>query len=91
MGPLHEQVTRKRIVYVKKPASVSPAPRAGVVPRHERDPRRARGIFETGAGRHRQCAAELSGNLSGRAASMGDLAAAAHLSSLDYFGEVPWK
>lgn len=30
------------------------------------------------------------GNLAGRTASIADLALAAHLSALDYFGEVPW-
>jgi glutathione S-transferase len=36
-------------------------------------------------------AVEGNGNLSGRAPSMGDLAVAAQLSGLDYFGEVPWS
>jgi glutathione S-transferase len=36
-------------------------------------------------------AAESNGNLAGRAPSLGDLAVAAHLSALDYFGEVPWE
>ena len=36
-------------------------------------------------------AVEGNGNLSGRAPALGDLAVAAHLSVLDYFGEVPWS
>ena len=36
-------------------------------------------------------ALEVGGNLSGRAPALGDLAVAAHLSVLDYFGEVPWS
>lgn len=35
-------------------------------------------------------AAETNGNLACRETSLGDLAVAAHLSALDYFGEVPW-
>ena len=35
-------------------------------------------------------AAEHNGYLAGRACSLADLAAAAHLSALDYFGEVAW-
>ena len=34
--------------------------------------------------------AEQRGNLAGRVTSIADLAIAAHLSALDYFGEVPW-
>ena len=36
-------------------------------------------------------AAETNGNLACRETTLGDLAVAAHLSSLDYFGEVPWS
>ena len=35
-------------------------------------------------------AAETTGNLACRETTLGDLAVAAHLSVLDYFGEVPW-
>jgi glutathione S-transferase len=35
-------------------------------------------------------AAETNGNLACREITLGDLAVAAHLSTLDYFGEVPW-
>jgi glutathione S-transferase len=34
--------------------------------------------------------AEKNGYLAGRECSLGDLAVAAHVSALDYFGEVPW-
>jgi len=36
-------------------------------------------------------AAETNGDLACRETTLGDLAVAAHLSSLDYFGEVPWN
>jgi glutathione S-transferase len=36
-------------------------------------------------------AAEQNGYLASRECSLGDLAVAAHLSALDYFGEVPWS
>ena len=36
-------------------------------------------------------AAESNGNLACRETTLGDLAVAAHLSALDYFGEVPWS
>ena len=36
-------------------------------------------------------AAETNGNLACRETTLGDLAVAAHLSALDYFGEVPWS
>jgi glutathione S-transferase len=36
-------------------------------------------------------AAETNGYLASREVSLGDLAVAAHLSALDYFGEVPWS
>jgi glutathione S-transferase len=32
----------------------------------------------------------MNGYLASREVSLGDLAVAAHLSALDYFGEVPW-
>jgi glutathione S-transferase len=35
--------------------------------------------------------AEKRGNLACRETTLGDLAIAAHLSTLDYFGEVPWS
>jgi glutathione S-transferase len=35
--------------------------------------------------------AEQNGCLAARDCSLGDLAIAAHLSALDYFGEVPWS
>jgi glutathione S-transferase len=35
-------------------------------------------------------AADTAGNLAARECTIADLAVAAHLSALDYFGEVPW-
>jgi glutathione S-transferase len=86
MGPFHELVTQ-RIVYEKAAQRFTGGParrgpdmniiRAGRV-----ELREALGAIGQ--------AVALNGNLAGRTASLGDLAVAAHLSSLDYFGEVPW-
>jgi glutathione S-transferase len=86
MGPLHEQVTQ-RIVYEKagQRFTGSPARRApdmNVIRQGREELKGA--LAEIGK------AAERNGNLAGRATSLGDLAVAAHLSALDYFGEVPW-
>jgi glutathione S-transferase len=35
-------------------------------------------------------AAEATGNLATRECTLADLAVAAHISALDYFGEIPW-
>jgi glutathione S-transferase len=87
MGPFHEQVTQ-RIVYEKAGQRYTGAPaRRGPdmnVIRQGRDEIKA---ALTAIGK----AAETNGNLAGRAPSLGDLAVAAHLSALDYFGEVPWE
>ena len=86
MGPLHEQVTQ-RIVYEKAGQRFTGAPA-----------RRAPDMNIIRAGREELKlalasigkAAEANGNLAARESSLGDLAVAAHLSALDYFGEVPW-
>ncbi len=86
MGPLHDQVTR-RIVFEKGAqrytgAAQRSAPDMNVI----RQGREAlRGVLKT-LGE----AAEARGNLAARECTIADLAAAAHLSALDYFGEVPW-
>jgi glutathione S-transferase len=87
MGPFHEQVTQ-RIVYEKAGQRFTGAPA-----------RRAPDMNVIRAGREelKQAliaigkAGEQHGNLAGRLVSLGDLAVAAHLSTLDYFGEVPWN
>ncbi|HTC83334.1 MAG TPA: glutathione S-transferase family protein [Rhizomicrobium sp.] len=87
MGPLHEQVTQ-RIVYEKAGQRFTGAPG-----------RRAPDMNIIRAGREELKlalatigkTAEANGNLSGRNASLGDFAVAAHLSALDYFGEAPWN
>ena len=86
MGPFHEQVTQ-RIVYEKAGQRHTGAPsRRGpdmnVIRLGREEIKQA--LAEIGK------AAELGGNLAGRAPSLGDFAVAAHLSALDYFGEVPW-
>lgn len=86
MGPLHDSVTR-RIVYEKAAQRFT-----GVTAR------RAPDVDAVRAGRQalRQAlamlggASETHGYLAGRACSIADLAVAAHLSAIDYFGEVPW-
>ncbi len=86
MGPLFELVTRK-IVFEKGSqrytgARVTRAPDMDVV-RAGREV--LKGILP-GLG----ASAERNGYLASRECSLGDLAVAAHLSALDYFGEVPW-
>ena len=87
MGPLHEQVTQ-RIVYEKAGQRFTGAPsRRGpdmnVIRQGREDLKPALAAIGK--------AAEENGNLAARAPSLGDFAVAAHLSTLDYFGEVPWE
>ena len=87
MGPFHEQVTQ-RIVYEKAGQRFTGAPGKRApdmnIIRHGREELKlALGAITR--------AVESNGNLAGRAPSLGDLAVAAHLSALDYFGEVPWS
>jgi len=87
MGPFHEQVTQ-RIVYEKAGQRFTGAPQ-----------RRNPDMNTIRAGREELKlallaigkAAERNGNLAARDCSLGDLAVAAHLSALDYFGEVAWS
>ena len=86
MGPFHEQVTQ-RIVYEKAAprftgAGFSRAPDMNVIRSGREELKLA--LKAIGA------AAESNGNLACRETTLGDLAVAAHLSALDYFGEVPW-
>lgn len=85
-GPLHERVTQ-RIVYEKAApkytgAGFSRAPDMNVIRAGREELKLALKAIGT--------AAETNGNLACRESTLGDLAVAAHLSSLDYFGEVPW-
>ena len=86
-GPFHEQVTQ-RIVYEKAAprftgAGFSRAPDMNAI-------RAGRGELKA-ALKTIGLAAETNGNLACRETTLGDLAVAAHLSALDYFGEVPWS
>lgn len=86
LGPFHEQVTR-RIVLEKGAqrytgAAQRTAPDMNVI-RQGREALRA-ALKTVGE------AAEANGNLAARECTIADLAVAAHLSALDYFGEVPW-
>jgi glutathione S-transferase len=87
MGPFHEQVTQ-RIVYEKAGqrftgAAFSRAPDMNMI----RAGREELKLALAAIGK----AAETNGNLATRECTLGDLAVAAHLSALDYFGEVPWS
>jgi glutathione S-transferase len=87
MGPFHEQITQK-IVFEKAAqrftgATARRAPDMNVI-RGGRDALKP-ALAEIGR------AVEVKGNLAARDCSLGDLAVAAQLSTLDYFGEVPWK
>ena len=87
MGPFHEQVTQ-RIVYEKAGQRFTGAPgRRAPDMNVVRTGREELRLALAAIGR----AMEAGGNLSGRAPALGDLAVAAHLSALDYFGEVPWS
>jgi len=86
MGPFHEQVTQ-RVVYEKAGqrftgAAFSRTPDMNTI-RAGRDELK---LALSSINR----AVESNGYLAGRNCSLGDLAVAAHLSALDYFGEVPW-
>ncbi len=87
MGPFHEKVTQ-RVVYEKAAprytgAGFSRAPDMNVIRAGREELKTA--LKAIGA------AAETNGNLACRETTLGDLAVAAHLSALDYFGEVPWS
>ena len=85
-GPFHERVTQ-RIVYEKAAprftgAGFSRAPDMNVIRAGREDLKNALATIGQ--------AAERNGNLACRETTLGDLGVAAHLSALDYFGEVPW-
>jgi glutathione S-transferase len=87
MGPFLDSVTR-RIVYERASqrytgSTARRAPDMEIVRAGREALRTALG--EIGA------MAERNGCLASRDCSLGDLAVAAHLSALDYFGEVPWS
>jgi glutathione S-transferase len=86
MGPLHDQVTR-RILFEKGAQRYTGAPqRLAPDMNTVRAGREAlRGVLKI-LGE----AAETRGNLAVRECTIADFAVAAHLSSLDYFGEIPW-
>jgi glutathione S-transferase len=86
-GPFHEQVTQ-RIVYEKAAprhtgAGFSRPPDMNAIRAGREELKNALKAIGT--------ATETNGNLACRETTLGDLAVAAHLSSLDYFGEVPWQ
>jgi glutathione S-transferase len=86
MGPLHESVTR-RIVYEKASQRFT-----GAAAKRAPDMEAIRSGRETlrGALKEIGALAETHGYLAARECTLGDLAVAAHISALDYFGEVPW-
>lgn len=86
MGPLLENVTR-RIVYERASQRYT-----GSAARRAPDMEIVRAGRESlrGALATVGAAAEQHGYLAARDCSLADLAVAAHMSALDYFGEVPW-
>ena len=87
MGPFQEQVTQK-IVYEKAAQRFTGAP-------SRRTPdmnviRQGREALKPALGAI-SAAVETRGNLADRDCTLGDFAVAAQLSTLDYFGEVPWS
>ena len=86
MGSFQAQVTEK-IVYEKATQRFTGAPARRVPDMNTIRIGRAalaEALTEIGS------ATERNGNIASRECSLGDLALAAHLSALDYFGEVPW-
>lgn len=87
MGPFHEQATRRILFekggqrYTGAPARVTPDMNVIRAGREALKPV-LKMIGDT---------ADSRGNLAARECTIADLAVAAHLSSLDYFGEIPWK
>lgn len=86
MGPFCEAVTKK-IVYEKASqrftgAAAKRAPDMELIRTGREALKLALAVLGETAERH--------GYLASRECSLGDLAVAAHLSALDYFGEVPW-
>ncbi|HEY3778492.1 MAG TPA: glutathione S-transferase family protein [Rhizomicrobium sp.] len=86
MGPFHESVTRK-IVFERASQRYT-----GATAKRAPDMENVRAGREAlrGALTSIGSSAEQHGCLAAREFSLGDLAVAAHLSALDYFGEVPW-
>ena len=87
MGPLQDTVTR-RIVFEKGAqrytgAAVRRAPDMEVIRAGREALKETLTMLGDTADRH--------GYLASRECTLGDLAVAAHISALDYFGEVPWK
>ena len=87
MGPFHEAVTRK-IVFEKAAqrytgAQAQRAPDMNVIRSGREALKSALVVLGTAAEEH--------GYLAARECTLGDLAVAAHISALDYYGEVPWK
>jgi glutathione S-transferase len=86
MGALSERATRK-ILYEKAAQRFTGAPTIGAPDMNViRQGREALKAVLPMIGK----AAEANGNLVTRECLLADLAVAAHLSALDYFGEVPW-
>lgn len=86
MGQMNERATRK-ILYEKAAQRFTGAPSIGAPDMNViRQGREALRIALAVIGK----AVEQNGNLVGRECFLSDIAVAAHLSALDYFGEVPW-
>jgi len=86
-GPLQDQVTRRIVFEKAAPRFTGAAQRAAPDMNVIRQGRDALKIALKKIGD----AADANGNLAARECTIADLAVAAHLSALDYFGEVPWS
>jgi len=87
LGPLHEQITRRIVLEKGAQRFTGAVHRAAPDMNVIRQGREAlRSALKT-VGE----AAEMNGNLALRECTIADLAVAAHLSALDYFGEIPWS
>ena len=87
MGNFHEEAT-KRIVFEKASQSYT-----GAVSRRAPNMetiRAGRDVAAHDPGTRSGTIADTNGFLAGRDLTLADLALAAHLSALDYYGEIPW-
>jgi len=86
-GPFHEQVTRRIVLEKGAQRFTGAVQRAAPDMNVIRQGREAMRLALKTIGE----AAETNGNLAVRECTIADLAVAAHLSALDYFGEIPWS
>jgi len=86
-GPFQDQITRRIVFEKAAPRFTGAAQRSAPDMNVIRQGREALKVALKKVGD----AADANGNLATRECTIADLAAVAHLSALDYFGEVPWS